>query len=132
MPKRSREDSASSSPSTSLSSPVPSSPGSADLQIHHTKYIHITPELPTRKMAKCSLPPHKEVLAFSSIEDFETHYTKTHTHRCSECNRNFPTEHLLGLHINENHDPLSEVRRAKGEKTVGRFPHYERNVKPGI
>ena len=68
---------------------------------------------------RCSLPPHHEVLAFSTFADFEIHYSKDHANRCSECHKNFPTEHFLELHIGENHDPLSEARRAKGEKTVG-------------
>ena len=68
---------------------------------------------------KCSLPPHAETLAFPTFEEFETHYAKVHAYRCSECRKNFPTEHFLGLHIGENHDPLGEARRAKEEKTVG-------------
>lgn len=67
---------------------------------------------------KCSLPPHPETLTFSTFEDFELHYAKIHAHRCPECRKNFPTEHFLGLHIEENHDPLIDARRAKGEKTV--------------
>lgn len=67
---------------------------------------------------KCSLPPHRDTLSFSAFEEFEVHYAKEHAHRCSECRKNFPTEHFLGLHISENHDPLTEVRRAKEEKTV--------------
>ena len=71
---------------------------------------------------KCSLPPH-ETLVFSTFEEFEIHYSKRHTNRCSECHRNFPTEHFLILHISENHDPLSEARKAKGEKTVSLQGH---------
>ena len=67
---------------------------------------------------KCSLPPHHETLAFSTFEDFEIHYAKEHANRCSECRKNFPTNHFLELHIEENHDPLSDARRARGEKTV--------------
>lgn len=67
---------------------------------------------------KCSLPPHHDTISFSTFEEFETHYAKEHAHRCSECRKNFPTEHFLGLHIGENHDPLTEARRAKEEKTV--------------
>jgi len=35
-----------------------------------------------------------------------------------ECGRNFPSEWFLSLHIGENHDPLGEVRRGRGERTV--------------
>ena len=67
---------------------------------------------------KCFLPPHPQI-QFKDHEEFKAHYLKEHTHRCSECRKNFPTEHFLGLHTEENHDPLVEVRRAKYEKTVG-------------
>ena len=67
---------------------------------------------------KCSLPPHHDTISFSTFEEFEIHYSKEHAHRCPECRKNFPTEHFLGLHISENHDPLTEARKAKGEKTV--------------
>jgi len=42
--------------------------------------------------------------------------------RCLECRRNFPTEHFLNLHIEENHDALVSVRRERGEKTVSHNP----------
>ena len=67
---------------------------------------------------KCSLPPHHDTISFSTFEEFEVHYAKEHAHRCSGCRKNFPTEHFLGLHISENHDPLTEAKRAKEEKTV--------------
>jgi len=69
---------------------------------------------------KCSLPPHP-TLSFPTLSDFETHYAQAHTNRCSSCHKNFPTEHFLSLHISENHDPLEEARRAKGEKTYRCF-----------
>jgi hypothetical protein len=69
---------------------------------------------------KCSLPPHP-TLSFPTFSDFETHYAQAHTNRCSSCHKNFPTEHFLSLHISENHDPLDEARRAKGEKTYRCF-----------
>jgi len=67
---------------------------------------------------KCSLPPHRETLSFPSFESYEIHYNKTHSNRCLECRKNFPTEHFLNLHIEENHDALVSVRRERGEKTV--------------
>lgn len=70
---------------------------------------------------KCSLAPHTETLAFATFEDFEVHYAQVHTNRCSECQKNFPTEHFLSLHISENHDPLVEARRARDEKTYRCF-----------
>ena len=119
MPKRSREESPVSTPtSTSLDSDAPS-PESIDLPAHAVKYVHTSSEdCPPKSVMKCSLPPHSEVLSFDTFEEFEVHYEKVHAHRCVECRHNFPTEHFLGLHISENHDPLNEARRARGEKVV--------------
>ncbi|KAJ5775259.1 uncharacterized protein N7511_000270 [Penicillium nucicola] len=69
----------------------------------------------------CSLPPHRETLSFTSYEDYEVHYLQAHVNRCSECSKNFPTGHLLNLHIEENHDPLTAAMRARGDKTFGCF-----------
>lgn len=67
---------------------------------------------------RCSLPPHKEPLGFRLYSDYETHYHNFHTNRCIECRKNFPTDHLLSIHIEECHDPLARVAREKGEHTV--------------
>jgi hypothetical protein len=101
-------------------SPDAPSPASKTIAVplHSTKYRQTSDEAPTRAVMKCSLPPHTETLVFSTFEEFEVHYAKVHAYRCSECRRNFPTEHFLGLHISENHDPLEDARRAKDEKTV--------------
>ena len=63
----------------------------------------------------CTLPPH-ESLGFQTYDDYEIHYQKSHVNRCIECNRNFPTDHFLDLHIAENHDPLNAAKRDRGEK----------------
>lgn len=65
----------------------------------------------------CHLPPHAPI-SFASYHDYEQHYMKAHTHRCLGCDKNFPTQYLLDLHIAENHDPLREARLRSGEKTV--------------
>ncbi|OAQ84512.1 zinc finger domain-containing protein [Purpureocillium lilacinum] len=70
---------------------------------------------------RCSLPPHKSPISFSSYGDYETHYHQFHTNRCLECSKNFPSDHLLGVHIEEWHDPLVKVRRDKGEHTYSCF-----------
>ncbi|CAM1505574.1 Fc.00g112110.m01.CDS01 [Cosmosporella sp. VM-42] len=70
---------------------------------------------------RCSLPPHREVLIFKSYDEYESHYNKSHMNRCLECRKNFPTEHLLGVHIEECHDPLVLVKREKGEHTYSCF-----------
>ncbi|KAF7547372.1 hypothetical protein G7Z17_g7774 [Cylindrodendrum hubeiense] len=70
---------------------------------------------------RCFLPPHREPLTFQSYDDYEVHYTKSHTNRCLECRKNFPTEHLLGVHIDECHNPMVLVQREKGEHTYSCF-----------
>ncbi|QPH01993.1 hypothetical protein C2857_006198 [Epichloe festucae Fl1] len=74
-----------------------------------------------RGTMKCSLPPHREPIAFRSYQEYESHYTMLHTNRCLECRKNFPSEHLLGVHIEESHDPLVRVKRDKGEHTYSCF-----------
>lgn len=74
--------------------------------------------LPTRM--QCSLPPHRP-LSFSSADEFDVHYAKEHTNRCTSCGKNFPSAHYLSLHIDENHNPLREELAAKGEKTYACF-----------
>lgn len=64
---------------------------------------------------RCSLPGHREVMVFKSYDEFESHYSKDHSHRCLECRKNFPSGHLLNLHHEESHDPLLAVKRDKGE-----------------
>ncbi|KAL9629243.1 MAG: hypothetical protein Q9164_006960 [Protoblastenia rupestris] len=117
MPKRPREEYPSASTPISAfleSEGLDSEP--ADTPERSAKYSQFSSSSAPRAVMKCSLPPHTETLSFDSFEDFEIHYAKSHAHRCYECRNNFPTEHFLGLHISENHDPLNEVKRAKGEK----------------
>lgn len=67
---------------------------------------------------RCFLPPHKDPLSFSTYAEYEVHYNKYHTNRCLECRKNFPSDHLLTVHIEECHDPLVAIKRDKGEHTV--------------
>ncbi|KAF4124136.1 ZnF C2H2 [Geosmithia morbida] len=60
-------------------------------------------------------------MTFITYDDYESHYNKFHSNRCLECRRNFPSQHLLGVHIEECHDPLIVVRRDKGEHTYSCF-----------
>ena len=127
MVKRSREDSPPllsadpSSPSITESS-TPCTPNSLNAS-HPDKYFQTSASSPTPHAAamKCSLAPHPETLTFPTFEAFEIHYAQTHSNRCQECSKNFPTEHFLGLHISEYHDPLVEARKARGEKTYRCF-----------
>ncbi|KAL8963718.1 MAG: hypothetical protein Q9193_000055 [Seirophora villosa] len=128
MVKRSREDSPpidatdSPSPSSFTSSAEPSTP-SATAAVdasRTTKYLQIPHEVAedrSRAVMRCSLAPHSATLSFGTFEEFEVHYAQVHTNRCSECHKNFPTQHFLGLHISEKHDPLVEARKAREEKT---------------
>ncbi|KAF2622522.1 hypothetical protein BU25DRAFT_377709 [Macroventuria anomochaeta] len=109
--KRSRRDSLSSSED-------PSSPfsreQSVDVKLVHLDTKSAVSEQPA--VMKCLLPPH-EPLAFTSFEEYDVHYQKTHMNRCSECHKNFPDEHILHLHISENHDPFIAAKRDRGEQT---------------
>lgn len=77
---------------------------------------------PSSVAMKCSLPGHEVPLIFKSYHEYEVHYIKAHTNRCSECGKNFPSEHFLNLHIEECHDAIAAVLREKGEHTVGPCP----------
>lgn len=67
---------------------------------------------------RCSLPGHTETLSFKTYDEYQSHYYKAHTNRCLECRNNFPSSHLLGVHIEECHDAFVAVKRDKGEHTV--------------
>lgn len=71
---------------------------------------------------RCSLPPHREVLSFTTYGDFDAHYSKSHTNRCAECSKNFPSGHLLNVHFEDCHDVFAAVKREKGEHTVRHYP----------
>src|SRR3569833_827647 len=64
---------------------------------------------------------HKEKAVFTSYADYESHYVKVHVNRCIECRKNFPSPHLLSVHIEDCHDPLVSVKREKGEHTVSGY-----------
>jgi hypothetical protein len=128
MAKRSREDFEPSSPeseSTRESTPCSGTivqPSSIPATSNTPKIVHLdseSGETPPVTEMRCSLPGHRQTLSFTSFEEYDVHYAKTHMNRCYECKKNFPTEHFLNLHIEENHDALVTVRRERGEKTVG-------------
>lgn len=77
----------------------------------------------TVKDLVCQLPPTCSPTApsrFSSIADFEQHYNQFHSFRCIECQRSFPSDRFLDLHIAENHDPFFKLRLERGEKVVSK------------
>jgi hypothetical protein len=131
MVKRSREASVSSTASSSdedMSSAEDSpsmdaaaAPDSNEPD-HPAKYAHFSPAAepasnPTHSVMYCQLPPHGD-LGFDSYQAYEIHYQQDHINRCFECEKNFPSDHYLNLHIAENHDPITAIRRERGEKTV--------------
>jgi len=110
MSKRSREDDHSSSED-----------GSYDGEHNEAqKYALLDNEDDLNKKAviTCSLPPHSETIPFYSYNEYEVHYKQNHYNRCFGCHKNLPTEHFLMLHIAENHDPLNQAKRGRGEKIV--------------
>ncbi|TFY67020.1 hypothetical protein EVG20_g4100 [Dentipellis fragilis] len=85
-----------------------------------------TAHLPERDAARpllCTLPPtchppNNRPTPLESTRDLEAHYAKYHAHVCEVrgCHCVFPDARLLELHIAENHDPLAQVRKERGEK----------------
>jgi hypothetical protein len=102
-----------------------SSDNRTDIQLQHaSKFAQIDiskPSLLNVPHSVCSLQPHLP-LTFSSHEDYEIHYLQQHTNRCQECQRNFPYDHYLQLHITENHDSFAAVKRHRGEAIVWLWP----------
>ena len=119
MGKRPRRDSDSSSDLEATNSDVmrSMSPPTSEGSVHPEKYAQVDHATQANEPMRCFLPPHKP-LSFSSYEEYDVHYQQTHVNRCLECRKNFPSNHYLNVHIAENHDPLNEARRARGEKTV--------------
>ncbi|TVY26138.1 Zinc finger protein [Lachnellula hyalina] len=122
MAKRSRDDF---EPPSDLDN-LGDTPAVSITHFSASKFLQLDPDSSSGETThhtemRCSLPPHRETLSFPSLEIYEVHYNKTHLNRCLECRKNFPTEHFLNLHIEENHDALVSVRRERGEKTYGCF-----------
>ncbi|KAG6365388.1 hypothetical protein INS49_006999 [Diaporthe citri] len=70
---------------------------------------------------KCSLPGHAHGMHFAKYQDYESHYHKAHSNRCLDCRKNFPSSHILNLHIREFHDALTELRKEKGDHIYSCF-----------
>lgn len=121
MAKRLRTDPHASDPSQLQLSEQPDNmlPPPAKVTVSDESQSQSQPQL-----MRCSLPPHRDTITFSSYDEYEVHYLKNHVNRCSECGKNFPTQHILDVHIEENHDPLILARRDRGEKTVGYLSLY--------
>lgn len=90
---------------------------------HAVKYVHVdaaNASAPNPTVMKCQLPGHRP-LEFPSYGEYDIHYQKTHMNRCSECDKNFPSELILNLHLAEIHNPINEARKARGEKIYACF-----------
>jgi len=107
------------------SDPSATSPDLSNIPTAKIVHLDLQPESGEASSAvvvmKCSLPGHRQTLSFASYADYDLHYNKFHTNRCLECRKNFPTEHFLNCHIEENHDSLVSIKRERGEKTYSCF-----------
>ncbi|EEH16636.2 hypothetical protein PABG_06723 [Paracoccidioides brasiliensis Pb03] len=121
MAKRSRDKHYASESADSSGSPQPGAPTMQSPTSPRGKLVHLNDQNENHGVMRCTLPPHREAVSFSTYEDYEVHYAQTHVNRCSACGKNFPTAHFLTLHIEEHHDPLIAARREKGEKTFTCF-----------
>lgn len=121
MAKRLRTDSTSGD-DPAVADIVKSRAESVEAGVHTTKYASLEPAMPGggQQRMRCMLPPHKP-LTFSTYDEYETHYQQSHTNRCVDCSKNFPSTHFLELHIAENHDPINASKREAGEKTFTCF-----------
>ena len=121
MAKRLREVSASSTDDEPKNDAPPRSRSqSVEADGHTPKYASLEPEESKSTAMRCLLPPHKP-LNFNAYQEYEAHYQQAHTNRCKACRRNFPTAHLLDLHLAERHDPILASKRDAGEKTYACF-----------
>ncbi|KKZ60497.1 hypothetical protein EMCG_04861 [[Emmonsia] crescens] len=121
MAKRSREEPlAFESSDSPVNSQIPSTAMESSTS-PRGKAAHLDDQNGGQEVMRCSLPPHREPISFSTYEDYGVHYAQAHVNRCSECGKNFPTAHFLTLHIEELHDPLIATRRERGEKTFACF-----------
>lgn len=126
MSKRSRTPSL----EPELRSRSPASDSSTSSPSDRVKIARDSISLPVSEVMHCSLPPHHQTLSFTSYEDYEVHYRQAHVNRCSQCSKNFPTDHYLNLHIEENHDSLAVARRERGDKTVSEALNAESSEWP--
>ena len=97
MAKRSRETSFSPSAEELSTSETNGNTSEVDSErVAKYKLVDSSPTAANTTVMRCSLPPHKDALEFESHGDYEVHYLKEHTNRCSSCGKNFPTGHFLG------------------------------------
>ncbi|XP_023323226.1 uncharacterized protein LOC111697435 [Eurytemora carolleeae] len=59
----------------------------------------------------CQVPGCQE--RFKQLYQCEQHYNAAHKHSCSVCKKSLPSNHLLELHLQENHDSFFSVLAEK-------------------
>jgi len=52
---------------------------------------------------------------FENPLHYNRHFDIMHKFRCEDCSKNFPSNYLLGLHIDETHDSFFKTRLENGE-----------------
>lgn len=55
-------------------------------------------------------------MVFDNVCSYQSHYNAMHRFICSECRKSLPTEHLLDLHLSEQHDSYFKARVERGER----------------
>jgi hypothetical protein len=100
MSKRPRTSSPSPPPSLELNTPSPPADSSNDSPAKLSR-VDAPSQQHQQPAIVCSEKPLCQARPFSSYEEYENHYAKTHTNRCVECMKNFPSERFLHLHIQE-------------------------------
>ncbi|KAM7341947.1 zinc finger protein 511 lethal (2) k10201 [Cochliomyia hominivorax] len=53
---------------------------------------------------------------FDNVASYQSHYNVMHRFICIECKKSLPTEHLLDLHISEQHDSYFKARVERGQR----------------
>lgn len=95
-------------------------------KVQRTSCDPSTSPAPSQQSAfTCTLPPlcSSSPKSFATSEALTSHYSTHHAHVCSapRCNKIFPSEHFLDLHLREFHDPIVALQRENGSKTVRLF-----------
>lgn len=78
----------------------------------------------------CTFPPcHNNSPRFRDYFLYEAHIIQCHSFACSQCHKKFPSDSLLDIHIDENHNPFFQLEKERGGK-VYKCLQYS-NIKGG-
>lgn len=70
----------------------------------------------------CMNPPClKSPPCFQTYSEYELHILNYHTFICKDCHKKFPSNNLLNVHIEENHDPFFSIKKERGMKVYKCF-----------